>query len=170
MHWRPTILDTSPMHRQTTSVHCHHIASARQPSSTLRQAWRFFWNVQKNRQASPTVASEYSVVKWLSALRQPSPSYSSSSPMRRKQIVSVFGPPKVNLNRYFNRKYWDNIKIVKIILEDLINGPSLSPCVAYKRNWKKKNQISAYNTSSVDLNRSTYPTTLDAAILLCIYI
>ena len=35
---------------------------------------------------------------------------------------------------------------------------------------KKKNQISAYNTSSVDLNRSTYPTTLDAAILLCIYI
>ena len=69
--------------RQTTSVHCHHNASARQPSSTLRQAWRFFWNVQKNRQASPTVASEYSVVKWLSALRQPSPSYSSSSPMRR---------------------------------------------------------------------------------------
>ena len=69
--------------RQTTPVHCHHIASVRQPSSTLRQAWRFFWNVQKNRQASPTVASEYSVVKWLSALRQPSPSYSSSSPMRR---------------------------------------------------------------------------------------
>ena len=69
--------------RQTTSVHCQHIASARQPSSTLRQAWRFFWNVQKNRQASQTVASEYSVVKRLSALRQPSPSYSSSSPMRR---------------------------------------------------------------------------------------
>ena len=44
--------------RQTTSVHCHHIASARQPSSMPRQAWRFFWNVQKNRQASPTVASE----------------------------------------------------------------------------------------------------------------
>ena len=69
--------------RQTTSVHCHYIVSGRQPSSTLRQAWRFFWNVQKNRQASPTIASEYSVVKWLSALRQPSPSYSSSSPMRR---------------------------------------------------------------------------------------
>ena len=31
---------------------------------------------------------------------------------------------------------------------------------------KKKNQISAYNTSSVDLNISTYPTTLDAAIYI----
>ena len=27
MHWRPTILDTSPMHRQTSSVHCHYIVS-----------------------------------------------------------------------------------------------------------------------------------------------
>ena len=36
--------------------------------------------------------------------------------------------------------------------------------------WHTKEILSAYNTSSVDLNRSTYPTTLDAAILLCIYI
>ena len=37
--------------------------------------------------------------------------------------------------------------------------------------WHTKEiEISAYNTSSVDLNRFTYPTTLDAAILLCIYI
>ena len=53
MHWRPTILDISPVHRQTSSVHCHYIVSGRQPSWTLRQAWRFFWNVKKNRQASP---------------------------------------------------------------------------------------------------------------------
>ena len=35
---------------------------------------------------------------------------------------------------------------------------------------KKKNQISAYYSRSVDLNRSTYSTTSDAAISLCIYI
>ena len=33
---------------------------------------------------------------------------------------------------------------------------------------RRKHQISAYNTSFVDLNRSRYPTTLDAAILLYI--
>ena len=35
---------------------------------------------------------------------------------------------------------------------------------------RRKHQISAYDTSSMDLNRSRYPTTLDAAILLYIYI
>ena len=35
---------------------------------------------------------------------------------------------------------------------------------------RRKHQISAYNTSSVDFNISRYPTTLDAAILLHIYI
>ena len=35
---------------------------------------------------------------------------------------------------------------------------------------RRKHQTSAYNTSSVDLNTSRYPTTLDAAILLYIYI
>ena len=39
-----------------------------------------------------------------------------------------------------------------------------------KLKKERKHQISAYNTSSVDLNRSRYPTTLDSAILLCIYI
>ena len=35
---------------------------------------------------------------------------------------------------------------------------------------RRKPQISAYNTSSADLSRSRYPSTLDAAILLYIYI
>ena len=35
---------------------------------------------------------------------------------------------------------------------------------------RRKHQISAYNTSSVDLDRSRYPTTVDAAILLHVYI
>ena len=34
---------------------------------------------------------------------------------------------------------------------------------------RRKHQISAYNTCSVDLNRSRHPTTLDAAILLYTY-
>ena len=45
------VANASPDNVSTLPVH-------RQRSSTLRQAWRFFWNVQKNRQASPTVASE----------------------------------------------------------------------------------------------------------------
>ena len=35
---------------------------------------------------------------------------------------------------------------------------------------RRKHQISAYNTSSVDLNMSRYPTTLNVAISLYIYI
>ena len=35
---------------------------------------------------------------------------------------------------------------------------------------RRKHQISAYNTSSVDLNISRYPTTLNVAILLYVYI
>ena len=35
---------------------------------------------------------------------------------------------------------------------------------------RKKHQISLHNTSSVDLNISRYPTSLNVAILLYIYI
>ena len=35
-----------------------------------------------------------------------------------------------------------------------------------KLKKERKHKISAYNTSYVDVNRSRYPTTLDAAILL----
>ena len=53
MHWRPTILDTSPMHRQTTSVRCHHIASRRQRFVKLGDFFGMFKKIAKPRQRSP---------------------------------------------------------------------------------------------------------------------